>query len=112
MRLQCFNQDLEVMTEKVLKPIGRRGVTIQVEFFGLARTHAGAASVEIDAKTLRDVVSQVQSLFPALSKACFESGELQKGWVLNINGRSFVRDLDYELSENDSVLLMSADVGG
>lgn len=90
----------------------KSSVKIRVEFFGLARTRAGVAEADLEADNLRDVAAQVQSRFPELSKTCFENGRLRTGWVFNINGHSFVRDLDYALAENDSVLLMSADVGG
>ena len=90
----------------------KSSVKIRVEFFGLARTRAGVAQADLEADNLHDVAAQVQSRFPELSKTCFENGRLRTGWVFNINGHSFVRDLDYSLAENDSVLLMSADVGG
>ena len=87
-------------------------MTIRVEFFGLARTRATVASVDLDASNLRGVVGLLSDQFPDLSSACFDDGELGNGWVFNINGRTFVSDLDIQLNDNDSVLLMSADVGG
>jgi hypothetical protein len=83
-----------------------------MEFFGLARTRAGVSSVELEAESLRAATVQVERLYPDVSQMCFENGELRAGWVININGRSFVRDLDQLLEPNDCALLMSADVGG
>ena len=86
--------------------------SILVEFFGVARSRAGVASVTLDADCLQDVLVQLQDQLPSLAELCIDNGELGSGWLLNINGAAFTRDLSTSLSDGDSVLLMPADAGG
>ncbi len=85
---------------------------VRVEFFGLARTRAGVEAVEMDAATLRDVLSELVVRFPNLDGLCFQDGQLSTSWLFNVNGQQFTRELDTAVGEGDSVLLMSADAGG
>lgn len=86
--------------------------SISVEFFGVARSRAGVASVTLAADCLREVLVQLQDHLPSLAELCIDNGELSPGWLLNINGAAFTRDLSTSLSDGDSVLLMPADAGG
>mgnify|MGYP002630195370 CR=1 FL=1 len=87
--------------------------SIHVELFGVARSRAGVAKVTLDADCLREVLVQLQEQLPSLAEICTNNrGELAPGWLLNINGAAFTRDLDTSLSDGDSVLLMPADAGG
>lgn len=85
---------------------------ISVEFFGVARSRAGVASVTLDADCLQEVLVQLQDQLPSLAELCIDNGELASGWLLNINGAAFTRDLSTLVNDGDSVLLMPADVGG
>jgi molybdopterin converting factor small subunit len=86
--------------------------SIQVEFFGVARSRAGVAKMTLDAGCLRDVLTQLQEQIPSLAELCIANDELAPGWLLNINGAAFTRDLNTSLNDGDSVLMMPADVGG
>lgn len=86
--------------------------SIIVEFFGVARSRAGVASVTLDADCLQEVLVQLQDQLPVLAELCIDNGELASGWLLNINGAAFTRDLNTLVNEGDSVLLMPADAGG
>jgi molybdopterin converting factor small subunit len=83
-----------------------------VEFFGVARSRAGVEKVTLDADRLREVLVHFQEQLPSLAELCIENGELAPGWLLNINGAAFTRDLTTSLNDGDSVLLMPADAGG
>ena len=83
-----------------------------MEFFGVARSRAGVASVTLDADCLQEVLVQLQDQLPFLAELCIDNGALASGWLLNINGAAFTRDLNTLVNEGDSVLLMPADAGG
>lgn len=86
--------------------------SIHVEFFGVARSRANVADVTLDGACLREVMTQVCEQFPSLAELCVDNGELAPGWLLNVNGTAFTRDLSTPLDDGDSVLLIPADAGG
>ncbi|MFT5325475.1 MAG: molybdopterin converting factor small subunit [Planctomycetaceae bacterium] len=86
--------------------------SIQVEFFGVARSRANIAAITLDVVSLREVLSQLGEQFPALAELCVEDGELAPGWLLNLNGTTFTRDLSTPVKNGDNVLLIPADAGG
>ena len=86
--------------------------SIKVEFFGVARSRANVAAVTLDVVSLREVLSQIDDQFPALAELCVEDEELAPGWLLNVNGAAFTRDLQTPLNDGDNVLLIPADAGG
>lgn len=85
---------------------------MRVEFFGMARTRSGVEAVELNAARLSEVISDLQVRFPDLAGKCFQDGQLSSGWLFNLNGQQFTRDVDTCLTEGDHLLLMSADAGG
>ena len=50
--------------------------------------------------------------YPDLSATCLDGRLLRKGCVANVDGRRFVTDPDTPLVAGQSLLIMSADVGG
>lgn len=86
--------------------------SIHVEFFGVARSRANVAAVTLDVDSLREVLSQINEQFPELAELCVDDGELAPGWLLNVNGSAFTRDLQTPLNDGDNVLLIPADAGG
>lgn len=78
----------------------------------MARHRADVASVDLTASSLIEVVVQLEERFPTLSELCIRDDQLAPGWLLNINGTNFTRDLTTPLNDNDSVLLIPADAGG
>lgn len=85
---------------------------VRVEFFGLARSRTGVESVDIEAGTLGEVVTQLSAQFPALADTCFEDGAINRNWLFSLNGRVFTRDPSAVISPGDTLLLLSADAGG
>jgi molybdopterin converting factor small subunit len=86
--------------------------SIQLEFFGVARSRTNVAEVTLDVECLRDALLQVCQRFPSLSELCVVDDQLAAGWLLNVNGTAFTRDLKTALHDGDSVLLIPADAGG
>ena len=86
--------------------------SIHVEFFGVARSRSKVAAVMLDVACLREVLMQVCEQFPSLAELCVDNGELAPGWLLNVNGTAFTRDLSTPLNDGDNVLLIPADAGG
>ncbi|GAB4137251.1 MAG: hypothetical protein Tsb009_04730 [Planctomycetaceae bacterium] len=87
-------------------------MTIHVELFGIPRERAGVERVDVEGKTLRDVLLELESRFPKLAEACISKGELQAGYLANINARKFTRDSSIMLADATTVLILSADAGG
>ncbi len=94
-----------------------RTFTTRVELFGLARLAAGRVSLDVTmppGATLADVARALAQACPALAvKALLPGGAgLAEGYVFNINGLSFARDLSAKIAPGDSVLLLSSESGG
>jgi molybdopterin converting factor small subunit len=96
---------------------GDAGMTVNVELFGVARLTAGERLVEVAVPVdgrLSDVVAGLarkrpQLLGPVIS---IDGRSLLDGYVLNLNGRDFVRDLARPVAAGDTVLLVAAAAGG
>ena len=84
---------------------------MRVEFLGLPRERAGVAELELQAKTLGQLLSTLAAEFPSLGDVV--AGDcLAPSFVANLNGDRFVTDPGTELREDDCVLILSADAGG
>ncbi len=86
------------------------GARAQVELFGLMRTTSGAATIDVDAGTLGEILDRVQSDFPMLRLRA--AGEVAKNILVSLNGQAFVRDASLPVGAGDCILLMDAAVGG
>ena len=82
-----------------------------VEFLGIPRERAGISEFIVEADTLGEVLNTIGERFPALGEL-FADGRLHPSVVANLNGDTFVSDPHTLLSENDRLLILSADVGG
>jgi molybdopterin converting factor small subunit len=87
-------------------------VSIRVEFYGIPRQRAGVAFVEVDVSSLGEALAAVCVDVPDLVGCCIENGRLLDGYLANINGQRFTTDPSTSLQPGDSVLILSADVGG
>ena len=90
---------------------------VKVELFGVARLTAGERAVTLphaEAASLRAIVRALAQRYPALvGPVIAHDGEvLNDGYLLNVNGRDFVRDLTTALQPGDAVLLVAAAAGG
>jgi len=85
---------------------------IRVEFYGIARRRAGVACIDIEAKTLGEAFERIAVARPGLAEVCTTDGCLKPGFLANINGQTFTSQAAQPLSDGDTVLVLSADVGG
>ncbi len=87
-----------------------------VEFYGIPRQRSGTARTTIewgaDNARLGDLLTLLGDRYPRLSEACIDGRRLRRGCVANIDGRRFVTDPETPLVAGQSLLIMSADVGG
>ena len=89
-----------------------KSVSIRVEFYGIPRQRAGVASVDVEAGDLGEALLQICRAVPKLAGSCIEDSRLLPGYLANINGQKFTTDPSTPLQPGDSVLILSADVGG
>ena len=84
---------------------------MRVELLGVPRERAGVAEIELQADTLGQLLVALAVRFPSLGELII-ADRLQPSLVANLNGDQFVSDPRTRLKEGDSVLILSADVGG
>jgi molybdopterin converting factor small subunit len=82
-----------------------------VEFLGIPRQRAGLSQLEIEASTLGQLLGTLAVRCPALRELLTADG-LHPSIVANLNGDQFVSDLRTPLTEDDRLLILSADAGG
>jgi molybdopterin converting factor small subunit len=87
-------------------------MSIRVEFYGIARRRAGVEFLESEGNTLGDVFDRLQVELPTFSAACLKNGQLQPGFLANVNGQTFSSKRETPLNDGDAVLILSADAGG
>ena len=56
--------------------------------------------------------AQIAAALPAMAESCLAHGRLQPGYLANLNGTHFTTDPSTPLSSGDTLLILSADVGG
>jgi molybdopterin converting factor small subunit len=84
---------------------------MHVEFLGIPRERAGISEMEVQAATLGQVLVTLCARCPGLSELITAEG-LHPSIVANLNGDEFVSALDTPLSQDDRLLILSADAGG
>lgn len=85
---------------------------VVVEFFGMPRQRAGCAELTVPASSLSEALAQVERLCPGLRGLRRPDGTLAPYYLVSIDGREFVRDMEKPLSPGTHILLLSADAGG
>jgi len=88
-------------------------MTVTVEFLGIPRLKTGLKHVEVQAGTVEEVLRQVAELSPEFLQTCLdEDFHLKSGFLASRNGRDFLSDASSLLEVNDTLIILSADVGG
>jgi sulfur-carrier protein len=87
-------------------------MTITVELFGIPRQRAGVAQIEAQGVRLDEVLADLARRFPRLAEECIADGQLQNGYLANLNGQRFVAEGATPLAPGDALLILSADAGG
>lgn len=87
-------------------------MSVTVEFFGMARRRAGIERLQIDAATLGEALDRLADRLPRGSSEFLCEGRLATGYLASRNGLQFLSDRTAPLADGDSLLILSADVGG
>ena len=82
-----------------------------VEFLGIPRERAGINELEIEARTLGDVLDTLTARFPQF-RDLIDDGHLHPSIAANLNCDVFVSDRQTPLAKDDRLLILSADAGG
>jgi molybdopterin converting factor small subunit len=83
-----------------------------VEFYGIPRQRAGRAELHIAASTVGDALTAITRACPNLRDLVSPEGRLPAHYLLSLDGREFLRDLERPLLSGARLLLLSADTGG
>jgi molybdopterin converting factor small subunit len=97
-------------------------VTIQVELFGVPRLRAGTARLDVamalEGASLGEALGALARLCPALETSGVVEvmadgrGRARPSYRVSLNGDRFVSSPETPLADGDTLLLLSADVGG
>lgn len=82
------------------------------ELYGTARLRAGIAKVSIPAGSVGRALEQLAASCPALAGPVVVGESVHPAFLLSLNGDRFVSDPATPLSNDDCLLLLSADAGG
>jgi len=90
---------------------------LRVEFLGLSRRLAQTKEslVEVDDRaTLRSVIRQLAARYPGLAGPVIvpETFDLVSSYMINIDGRRAVTDLDQPARDGQRLILMFVEAGG
>lgn len=86
--------------------------TITVEFFGIPRSRAKQAGIDVVALTVADALREVARLCPGLSDMLTDNAFLAAPYLVSINAQRFVNNLGDPLAAGDRLLIFSRDAGG
>jgi molybdopterin converting factor small subunit len=86
--------------------------TVTVEFFGMARQRTGRRELTVSAATAGEAVAALLEACPELRGLRGPDGRLAPHYLLSLDGRQFLTDLDHPLRGGERLLLLSADAGG
>jgi molybdopterin converting factor small subunit len=85
---------------------------IAIELFGIPRLRAGTGLIRLEASSVGEALSALAKVCPELEDSVLRGGVLHEACKLCVNGERFVSDPHTPLSDGDTLLLLSADVGG
>ena len=84
---------------------------MHVEFLGVSRERAGIDEIDVDADTLGRLLGTLAARMPGLAEL-IHVDRLHPSLAANLNGDRFISDPKTPLTNDDRVLILSADVGG
>jgi molybdopterin converting factor small subunit len=82
-----------------------------VEFFGIPRERVGISELRVQANTLAELFRTLAAQLPAFNELLTPNG-LHPSIAASLNGGEFVSDPRTILTEDDHLLILSADAGG
>jgi molybdopterin converting factor small subunit len=92
--------------------MGTSSDLVMVEFFGVPRQRAGRAELAVAPGTVAELLATIERACPGLKGLVREDGGLARHYLLSIDGREFITDLQRPVRPGEQVLLLSADAGG
>jgi molybdopterin converting factor small subunit len=93
------------------KPM-KKAACVFAEFFGVPRARAGRNELELPSGTVAEILARVEAACPGLQGLRRADGRLAGHYLLSLDGREFVTDLNQVLSPGERLLILSADAGG
>lgn len=86
---------------------------VEVEIYGVPRLRAGKARVEVEAGSVGEALEALGQACPSLlGPVIVPGGSVHPSYRLSVNSERFVSDPATPLVQGDTLLLLSADVGG
>ena len=85
---------------------------IHIELYGVPRLRAGMARLTVEGASVGQALDALGRDCPALAQNLREGKGLNPAYRLSLNGERFVVDPSTPLAGGDTLLLLSADVGG
>ncbi len=86
-------------------------MSVRVEFLGMPRQYAGRDFLDVAATDVESALACLAKQLPELATKCLNGSQVRDGYLLGVNGR-FDFDPESRLGPNDTIQLLSADVGG
>lgn len=78
----------------------------------LRRLAGGAATVEVEAASVREAIAALEDRFPGIAERLCQDGELRPGITVSINGNVSSRGVLQKLVPEDEVHFLPAIGGG
>ena len=72
----------------------------------------GSSSIDVDGKTLNELINNLEKLFPGIKLELVENGKLKPGLSAVIDGRTTRLGLIHKINENSEVHFLPAIAGG
>ena len=72
----------------------------------------GSNSIDVDGKTLNELINNLEKLFPGIKLELVENGKLKPGLSAVIDGRTTRLGLIHKINENSEVHFLPAIAGG
>lgn len=83
---------------------------VSIEFLGIARLRSGAANLDLEVGTLATICAQLDARFPTLHLLI--DGALTSHYLISLDGRVFLRDLNVPIGPGERISIMDAAAGG
>jgi molybdopterin converting factor small subunit len=85
---------------------------IHIELYGAPRLRAGVPRLTVAGDSVGDAIDAMALACPSLAGHVLHDGLVHPAYKLSVNGERFVSDRSTPLNDGDTLLLLSADVGG
>lgn len=84
----------------------------KIEFFGVSRLKAGRSTLFVEAHTLREALTLVESIVPTLRGQLLVNRASSEIYRFFLNGLNCSENLDQSIDSATAIVIVSADCGG